>query len=317
MNITVMMIAIFASVSLGIVGTGALIYEYFFRYKSRMQSRVEEEFFSDIRQRVRQSPLFRDLQQLSEENDTKAESLAIKTQTFIEQAGLQWTLNQVFIGMVCSGLVTGFLMQAFGGIWFAIPGTIIGAFLPLLYIYNARSKRMNLLSKQLPEAFDVMGRAIRAGVSLPASFQSVASDFPMPICEEFAQCYEQQNLGISYEVALRELARRTGTMETRIFAIALIINRRLGGNLAELLSKLALTMRSRAKFSGRVRALTGEGRMQAVVLIALPIVMLMALMVLNRPYVQVLFDRPLVLMGVAAIQAIGAGCIYKIINFKF
>jgi tight adherence protein B len=317
MNITLMMFAVFASVTLGIIGVAALVYDYFLKDKSRMKSRIKEEFHSDIRQRVRQSPLFRNLQRMSENAESADKSLIIQFQTFIEQSGLQWNVKQVLPNMLILAFIAAALCGLLLGAWFSIIGFIVGAILLPLYIYNERSKRMWMLGKQLPEAFDVMGRAVRAGLSVPAAFQAVADDFPSPIAEEFAQCYEQQNLGISHEVALRELARRTGTVETKIFAIALIINRRLGGNLADLLGKLALTMRSRVRFAGRVRALTGEGRMQAAVLIALPSAALLALMVLNRSYVQVLLDKPYVLLTAATVQAFGAACIYKIINFKY
>ncbi len=159
-----------------------------------------------------------------------------------------------------------------------------------------------------------MSRVLRVGQTTQSAFQVIANDFPTPIAEEFSQSFEQQHLGVSFEVALRDLARRTGIMEMHIFVVALIVNHRVGGNLAELLSKLANLIRLRVKMQGRVRALTGEGRMQAAVLLALPIVAFAVLLVLNRDYAQVLLDNPKLLGATALAQVAGAVWIRNIIR---
>ncbi len=147
MNITVMMVAVFASVSLGIVGTSALIYEYFF-------SRQVTNAFTRRRRILRRCAAsafdsrhcFSDLQQLSTESEAKTESLSMKMQTIIDQSGLEWTLNHVFVGMIMSSLVVAFVSVMLLGARFSFPGLILGAFVPPLYIFNARSKRMASLT---------------------------------------------------------------------------------------------------------------------------------------------------------------------------
>jgi tight adherence protein B len=176
---------------------------------------------------------------------------------------------------------------------------------------------MNKLMGQLPDAFDLMGRVIRAGQTMSQALQAVADEFDAPISVEFAYCYEQQNLGLAPELALRDLARRTGLLEVKIFVLALLIQQQAGGNLAELLDKLAAIIRERFRIRGKIRSLTAEGRIQALVLLALPPGMFFLILFLNRAYEQVLLDNPVILVVTLIFQVIGALWIRKIVNFDF
>jgi tight adherence protein B len=149
------------------------------------------------------------------------------------------------------------------------------------------------------------------------ALQAVADEFDQPISGEFSYCYEQQNLGLPSELALRELARRTGLLEVRIFVVALLVQQQTGGNLAELLDRLAAVIRERFRIRGKIKALTAEGRLQAVVLLAMPFVVLLILLALNRNYAQVLLDRPGLLGGMCFFEVLGALWIRKIVNFNF
>ncbi len=173
--------------------------------------------------------------------------------------------------------------------------------------------RMHRLGNQLPEAFDAIGRAVRAGQTTIAAFQSVADEFEPPLADEFRRCYDEQNLGISRETALRNLASRAGIMELRIFVVALLMQSRAGGNLTELLANLSMLVRKRVKLQQKVQSLTGEGRVQAAVLIVLPTVAFAALNVLSPSYISCLLQRPGVLAAALAAQAAGAVWIRKII----
>ena len=137
------------------------------------------------------------------------------------------------------------------------------------------------------------------------------------MADEFLRCYEQQNLGIPAETALRELASRIDIMELRIFVVALIVQRRSGGNLADLLVKLGTLMRKRMAMRSRVRALTGEGRMQAAVLMALPPLAFVAIWFLNPQHTQVLLNHAGMLYTAGASQIVGALCIWRIVNFNY
>src|SRR5262249_17945198 len=135
--------------------------------------------------------------------------------------------------------------------------------------------------------------------------------------EEFALCYEQQNLGVSRESALRKLAARTGVMELQIFVVALLVQAKSGGDLVELLDGLAAMIRKRLKLKDRVRALTGEGRMQAPVLLVLPMAAVVGMVVLSPDYAKSLLDRPWLLAGTAVAQIAGAVWVRRIVHFEY
>jgi tight adherence protein B len=162
-----------------------------------------------------------------------------------------------------------------------------------------------------------MARVIRAGQTMSQALQAVGDEFDPPLAGEFAHCFEQQNLGLPPELALRDLARRTGLLEVKIFVLAVLVQQQTGGNLAELLDKLAVVIRERFKVRGKVRALTAEGRIQAAVLLALPPVMFLIILFLNRGYAQLLLDHPWLLVGVLVTELLGALWIRKIVNFDF
>ncbi|CAE7505023.1 unnamed protein product, partial [Symbiodinium sp. CCMP2456] len=169
-----------------------------------------------------------------------------------------------------------------------------------------RHHRQRELCRQLPEAFEMISRAIKAGQTVPAALQIIADHFEKPIATEFALCYEQQNLGMSRESALRRLAARSGVMELQIFVVALLVQARSGGDLIELLDNLALMIRKRLKLGDRVRALTGEGRMQAMVLIVLPIAAFLGIVSMAPDYASCLLERPWLLCATAIAQVAGS-----------
>ena len=147
--------------------------------------------------------------------------------------------------------------------------------------------------------------------------QAVAADFPAPIAEEFLLCSEQQNLGLDPEISMRQLARRTGMIELQIFVVAVLVQRQVGGNLAEILRSLAQVVRERFRIQGMVEALTAEGRMQAMVLMALAPFLLVVMLVMNRGYINSLLEAPWLLFSMVGLQGLGWLWIRKIVNFEF
>jgi tight adherence protein B len=304
----------FGSVSLLTLCVGVLIHDWFFRYRLAVQERLSA--LSGERRDKPELSLFKDIRRLQnqelQENLTRAERL----QLLIEQTGLRTTVRSIIGWSLGAGVV-----MAAAGCWRAWwAGAILmplGAVLPFVMLLARKRIRQQKLSRQLPEAFAMISRAVRAGQTVPAAFQIIATDFDPPISTEFALCYEQQNLGMSRETALRKLAKRTGTMELQIFVVALLVQAKSGGDLVELLDNLAAMVRKRLKLRDRVRALTGEGRMQALVLIILPVAALFGIILLSRDYAQELLDRPGLLAGTAAAQAAGAFWIRRIVNFDY
>jgi tight adherence protein B len=236
----------------------------------------------------------------------------------VEQSGLNLTLRRLFLYMAAAGLgvgaVAGLVRQS--PLW-AAGGAVLGALGPVVYVAVRRKVRLHKLLSQLPDTFDLMARVIRAGQTMSQALLAVADEFDAPIAAEFSYCYEQQNLGLPPEVALRDLARRTGVLEVKIFVLALLVQQQTGGNLAEMLEKLATVVRERFRMWAKIRALTAEGRFQAAVLLALPPAMFFIILFLNRNYAQILIDNPVLLIVMGISEVIGALWIRKIVNFDF
>jgi tight adherence protein B len=243
-------------------------------------------------------------------------SLRSRLQTALEQADLTLTVRQLLtfsgglgLGLGVAGLFFGFLVGA--------GAAGVGAALPLLYVHFRRKARQEKILAQLPGAFGLMARVIRAGHSVPQALQAVADSFQGPLAAEFSKCQKQQSLGIRPEVTFHEMAQRTGLLEVRLFVSALLIQRQSGGNLSEVLERLANLVRDRLRLRKHVRTLTAEGRLQGLTLLILPVLVFGALLVVNRKYAQVLLDHPSLLGATAAAMGVGMLWIRKIVNFDF
>jgi tight adherence protein B len=236
---------------------------------------------------------------------------------YIQQSGVTQSLAMLaaggaglaLLGTVAAGLASHRL-------WLAPLGALPGIVAPVIYVVLKRRQRKRQLILQLPTAFDAINRAVKAGQTVQAAFQIVASELETPISEEFGSCYEQQKLGMSLEAALRSLAKRTGVMELQILVLGLLLQSKSGGSLVELLENLASMVRQRIKFQQRVRALTGEGRMQALILMLLPIAAFTGLVFLAPDYISTLLDRPWLLVITVLAQVVGGLWIRQCINFE-
>jgi tight adherence protein B len=166
--------------------------------------------------------------------------------------------------------------------------------LPLLFVLFKRSQRSRKLSEQLPEALEMMARSLRAGHALSSAFKLVAAEMPEPVNMEFGRAFEAQELGLPFEKAVGDMTRRApDNQDLKIFALSVIVQKETGGNLVEIIEKIAETVRMRYKFQGKLRGLTAEGRMSSYVVGALPWVSLLMSMLSNRDYAMVLFTNPL------------------------
>jgi tight adherence protein B len=313
MNESWIAILVFVSTALLILSLGAVVYDWLFGYRTAVQDRVKELSGEKGEQ---SKSLFKDIKRLQSAELVEDQAWDERLRRQLEQAGIPATV-QSFV--VCC-LVCGLFMASVGLYWSWWAGGLFsaaGAAAPLGVLKLRKNIRQRRLSRQLPEAFAMISRAVRAGQTIPSALQIIATDFEAPISTVFARCYEQQNLGISRESALRQMANRTGIMELQIFVVALLVQAKSGGNLVELLDNLSAMVRKRLKLIDRVRALTGEGRMQALVLTLLPVAALLAIIVLAPEYSQTLLDRPWLLAGTAGAVAAGAIWVRKIVNFEY
>ena len=158
-----------------------------------------------------------------------------------------------------------------------------------------------------------------AGHGLASGLRLVAEEMKGPIADEFNRVFEEQNLGIPIELALRNMADRIPMMDVRFFVIAVIIQRATGGDLAEVLDKIGRLIRQRFELFGHVKALTAEGRLSGIVLLAMPPALLAFLATVNYDYISTLFNTPAgvkLLTGTAVLQVIGAWSIKQIVSIK-
>jgi tight adherence protein B len=238
----------------------------------------------------------------------------------LEQANLPLSVGKFMIISAALAGVGGFVMLLvpLSPIYAPLVAISLGV-MPLLFALMARRRRKKAFAKQLPEALELIARALRAGHSLGSGFSLVASEMTDPISTEFGRCFEEQNLGIPMDEALDALAERVPNLDLRFFATAVILQRQTGGDLAEILDKIGYLIRERFKIFGQVQALTGEGRLSGIVLLALPPSLFAVMLKLNYKYAMMLFEDPLgkqMLAVAIVLQLVGAVVIKKIVNIK-
>lgn len=196
---------------------------------------------------------------------------------------------------------------------------LVMAVLPFGWLWKRRANRFAKFAKQLPDALELIGRALRSGHSLASGMKVVVDEMPAPIATEFSNVYEAQNLGIPLDQAMKDMLHRMPNMDLKFFVTAVILQRQTGGDMAEILDKIGHIIRERFRILGQVQALTGEGRISGVVLMGLPIALFFGCYYMNPDYVMVLFTDPLgkkMIAGAAVLQVMGAICIKKIVNIK-
>ena len=207
-------------------------------------------------------------------------------------------------------LVNAYVAPVMGLVLFAVP---------FVWLFWKRSSRMKKFSGQLPEGMELIARALRAGHSLAAGLHVVAEEMPQPIAKEFGRVYEEQNLGITLDDALKNLTERVPNLDLRFFVTSVAIQRQTGGDLAEILDRIGYVIRERYKILGQVKALTAEGRLSGIVLIALPIFLFLLMLWMKPDYIRMLWTEPMGIkmsIGAVVLMVIGAYSIKKIIDIK-
>ena len=193
------------------------------------------------------------------------------------------------------------------------------AILPILWLLMRRKRRLRKFAAQLPEALELIARALRAGHSLAAGMNLVATEMAAPISVELGRTFEEQNLGIPLEEALESLTKRVPNLDLKFFSTAIILQRQTGGDLAEILDKIGHLVRERFQIWGQVQALTGEGRLSGIVLLALPPALFAVVYHMNPDYLMLLFTDEMgkkMLVGGVLMQLFGALVIRKIVNIR-
>jgi len=243
-----------------------------------------------------------------------------KLQTMLNQADVAWSASSVLFNIGAASLIVTFGLLIFQVHPIASVGCGVACLiLPLVGLSMKRRRRMTKLTNQLPDVFEMMSQALRAGHSLAGSIQLIYEQMLPPIATEFAQVYHEQNLGIKVEEALKSMADRVDSLDVRFFVTAVLIQRQTGGDLAEVLENISSVIRERIELAGLVRGLTAEGRLSGWVLFALPFIVFFGSMGLNPDYANTLLEDPrgkIMLMVAAGMQLMGIAMIRWIVNIK-
>jgi tight adherence protein B len=246
--------------------------------------------------------------------------IAADVDVLIKQAGANWTVGGMLfaaIAILCGAAVLGAL-------WFhsILVGLVIGlvaANIPYLFLLLKRRARLQRFAAILPDAIDLLGRALRAGHALTAAIDMVGREIPDPVGAEFRRVYEEQNFGLPIREALLNLAKRIPVQDLRFLITAMLVQKETGGNLAEVLDKAGLVIRERSRLLGQLRIYTAQGRMTGWILGLLPFIVFLLMCFINPSYARTLIDDPMgrkaVWVGLG-LMVIGIWSIRKIVDLK-
>lgn len=310
---------------LAFVGVAALVAGVAFLLRDPADSRVEDRLSAIMtspgapKEKKPRPTLLADPLDSSDDFFRRLVSRFSRLGLLFEQADTKLTPTRFFLMSGLMGLLGACGATLTGNLLSVVPAALGLSVLPLFWLMYRRSRRLKQFATQLPDALELIARALRAGHSLAAGFNLVQDEMPPPIGVEFGRVFEEQNLGIPMEEAMENLTDRVPNLDLKFFCTAVILQRQTGGDLAEILDKIGSLIRERFKIWGQVQALTGEGRLSGIVLLALPPLLFLAVYKLNREYVMMLFDDPLgrkMLLAAIIMQVLGALVIRKIVNIK-
>lgn len=245
-----------------------------------------------------------------------------RLQLFLEQAGVKWKparLVHASMGLFLVGFAAAWYSASGGGRSLALPVASALAALPFAYVYRLRARRLRAFEAQFPEALGFIARSMRAGHAFSVALEMLHQEFDEPLASEFRRVFDEHNLGMPLETALQGLSRRVPLMDVHFFVSAVLLQRRTGGNLAEILDNLATLIRERFKLRGKIRAISAHGRMTGMALTAIPIVVALMLFYVNPEYMQFFFNDETgrLMLGVAVgLQVLGYLIIQRIVAIE-
>ena len=246
--------------------------------------------------------------------------LATSLRRMLDQADLHITVSRVTMLALMAGLLAALAvsMLSISKLLMVIAG-VVAAAVPFLHILYKRKKRLNAFLEHLPDALELMARALQAGHAFAESLHMVSTEMPEPIATEFRKTYEEQNLGLSLKLALENLSERVPLLDLRFCITAIMIQRETGGNLAEILEKVSHTIRDRFRILEDLNTLTTSSRMSAWILCGLPVFVALAVSIMNPEYMSVLWTDPRghkLLYAAGGMQLMGMLIVRKILKIK-
>jgi tight adherence protein B len=244
--------------------------------------------------------------------------VAPRLRSLLYQANMKWTAGGLLLLTAACFVFPAYLLYLRSGnlVFAGLMGLLVGG-APIVYVLHKRRQRFNKFELELPEALDLMVNAMRAGNSLVAALSLAAEESPDPLGCEFRICFEEQNYGLDLRTAMNNLLTRFPLQDLRIVVTAILIQKESGGNLAEVLDKTAYVIRERYRLKRQVRVHTAQGRLTGWILTFLPIVLGIALYMVNPDAMSLLWKRPIgikLLYASAGLTVTGGLIIRKIVN---
>jgi tight adherence protein B len=246
--------------------------------------------------------------------------LATRLRRMLDQADLHITVSRLLMLSLIAGILAALAVSMVSvSKLLMVAAGLVAAVMPFLHIAYKRKKRLKAFLEQLPDALELMSRALQAGHAFAESLHMISTEMPEPVATEFRKTYEEQNLGLSLKLALENLSERVPILDLRFCVTAIMIQRETGGNLAEILEKVSVTIRERFRILEDLNTLTTSARMSAWILCGLPLFVAVAVTVMNPDYMSVLWRDPRghnLLFAAAFMQITGMLIIKKILRIK-
>jgi tight adherence protein B len=245
---------------------------------------------------------------------------ATRLRRMLDQADLHITVSRLLMFSLMAGILASLAVSMISiSKLLMVAAGVVAAVIPFLHIAYKRKKRLKAFLEQLPDALELMSRALQAGHAFAESLHMISTEMPEPVATEFRKTYEEQNLGLSLKLALENLSERVPLLDLRLCVTAILIQRETGGNLAEILEKVSYTIRDRFRILEDLNTLTTSSRMSAWILCGLPLFVAIAVTVMNPDYMSVLWRDPRghnLLFAATFMQITGMLIIRKILRIK-
>lgn len=248
--------------------------------------------------------------------------LQTRVQEMLEQAGLKWTVAKLLntcLFLFAAAFLAAWLMLPDSLHRFSYVPALVAACFPVLYVRRKRKKRLLRFEELFPDSLEFMSRSMRAGHAFSVSLEMIHHEFQEPLAGEFRRAFEEHNLGLPLDVSLQKLAKRVPSLDVHFFVSAVLLQKRTGGNLAEILDKLAYIIRERFKLRGKIRAISAHGRMTGLALTLIPVGVAVLMFYANPDYVKFFFldfTGNIMLGAAVALQIVGYAVIRQIVKIE-
>lgn len=309
-------------VFLAIFSLGTSLLNIIFKKKIRLKERLESTASIYGESSKKETTFKEEITSFVESVALKfpGEKFVKKTKKKLSQAYVHIRVGEYLGLSLLLGLFFFLILFLLSRMWlFSFVGFLLGFILPDIFLNKIKNDKKKKINEQLPEALSILSNGLRAGFSFNQSMAIVAKEIQSPIKEEFSKIVRDNSLGMTLEQSLDDFAKRNDDKDIDMLVSALIIQKKVGGNLAELLDNIVETVRDRVRIRGELRTITAQGRMSAIVVSLLPFGVAIMLLIVSPDYIMALFRNPIGIAMVVialALQAVGMFIIMKIASVE-